>query len=238
VGVPGEQQRIAELVAANGHGGAENLQDDEEELGGETDEEDAEEGPFATAQMWTRKEIQLFKDAIKKEGSEGVIKVGHGEIVTVRVPTHPEGSCIFWEFATDSYDIGFGLLFEWTKNPGNQVSVHVSESEDDDEDSQDGSENGENNGVEGGDSVVAVASGDPEKATRLLAKEKDKGAAGGGKDEVPTSVIIPIYRRDSQDEVFAGSHQYPGKGVYLLKFDNSYSLWRSKNLYYRVYYTR
>jgi hypothetical protein len=31
---------------------------------------------------------------------------------------------------------------------------------------------------------------------------------------------------------------YPGQGVYLLKFDNSYSLWRSKTLYYRVYYTR
>jgi len=31
---------------------------------------------------------------------------------------------------------------------------------------------------------------------------------------------------------------YPGRGVYLLKFDNSYSLWRSKTLYYRVYYTR
>lgn len=52
------------------------------------------------------------------------------------------------------------------------------------------------------------------------------------------SVIIPIYRRDSHEEVFAGSHSYPGKGVYLFKFDNSYSLWRSKTLYYRVYYTK
>lgn len=39
-------------------------------------------------------------------------------------------------------------------------------------------------------------------------------------------------------QVHAGSHRYPGRGVYLLKFDNSYSLWRSKTLYYRVYYTR
>ncbi len=38
-------------------------------------------------------------------------------------------------------------------------------------------------------------------------------------------------------EVYAGSHSYPGQGVYLLKFDNTYSLWRSKTLYYRVYYT-
>lgn len=54
----------------------------------------------------------------------------------------------------------------------------------------------------------------------------------------PISIVIPVYRRDCQEEVYAGSHTYPGQGVYLLKFDNSYSLWRSKTLYYRVYYTR
>ena len=54
----------------------------------------------------------------------------------------------------------------------------------------------------------------------------------------PTDEIIPVYRRDCHQQVHAGSHQYPGSGVYLLKFDNSYSLWRSKTLYYRVYYTR
>lgn len=55
-----------------------------------------------------------------------------------------------------------------------------------------------------------------------------------------TTIIVPIYRRDCQNEVYAGSHAYPpGEGgVYLLKFDNSYSLWRSKTLYYRVFYTR
>ena len=46
------------------------------------------------------------------------------------------------------------------------------------------------------------------------------------------------FRRDCHSEVYAGTHQYPGQGVYLLKFDNTYSLWRSKTLYYRVYYTR
>ncbi len=49
----------------------------------------------------------------------------------------------------------------------------------------------------------------------------------------PTSVIVPIYRRDCHTEVYAGTHNYPGRGVYLLKFDNTYSLWRSKTLYYR-----
>lgn len=54
----------------------------------------------------------------------------------------------------------------------------------------------------------------------------------------PMDEIIPIYRRDCHQEVYAGSHKYPGRGIYLLKFDNSYSLFRSKTLYYRVYYTR
>lgn len=54
----------------------------------------------------------------------------------------------------------------------------------------------------------------------------------------PISSVIPVYRRECQNEVYAGSHTYPGEGVYLLKFDNSYSLWRSKTLYYRVFYTR
>ena len=50
--------------------------------------------------------------------------------------------------------------------------------------------------------------------------------------------VLPVLRRNSHEEVIVGSHMYPGQGVYLLKFDNSYSLLRSKTLYYRVYYTR
>lgn len=44
---------------------------------------------------------------------DSVITVGRGEVLTVRVPTHQDGSHLFWEFATDHYDIGFGLYFEW-----------------------------------------------------------------------------------------------------------------------------
>lgn len=53
----------------------------------------------------------------------------------------------------------------------------------------------------------------------------------------PLSIIIPVYRRDCHKEVYAGSHMYPSEGVYLLKFDNSYSLWRTKTLYYRIFYS-
>ena len=73
------------------------------------------------AQMWTRKDINEFKDAIKKEESEAIIKIGHGETVTVRVPTHADGKSLYWEFATDSYDIGFGLFFEWVEPEDTQV---------------------------------------------------------------------------------------------------------------------
>lgn len=38
---------------------------------------------MSMASMWTRKDIKEFKDAIRKEGGDAIIKVGHGETVTV-----------------------------------------------------------------------------------------------------------------------------------------------------------
>ena len=184
---------------------------------------ESEELVLATAQMWTRKDVEGFRESIRKDGNEGQIKIGHGEVVTIQVPTHPEGSSIFWEFCTDSYDIAFGLLFEWTDEPGTQVSVHVSEdSEDEDEEDLTLAKNG----IDGLD----ISERDAELA--LESNNSD------GQALPQTEVLIPIVRRNSHLEVFTGSHVYPGKGKYLLKFDNSYSMWRSKNLYYRVYYTR
>ncbi|XP_036398812.1 Golgi resident protein GCP60 [Megalops cyprinoides] len=161
--------------------------------------------PVITApSMWTRPQIKDFKEKIRQD-TDSVITVGRGEVVTVRVPTHEEGSYLFWEFATDHYDIGFGVFFEWTDSPNTAVSVHVSESSDEDEDEE-------------------------------AQSEEEKAKKNSSKPQVDE--IVPVYRRDCHEEVYAGSHQYPGQGVYLLKFDNSYSLWRSKNVYYRVYYTR
>ncbi|XP_021361707.1 Golgi resident protein GCP60-like isoform X2 [Mizuhopecten yessoensis] len=165
--------------------------------------------PIAAASMWTRKDVKEFKELLCKE-KDAVIKIGSGETVTVRVPTHIDGTCLFWEFATDYYDIGFGVYFEWSVAPNNAVSVHISESSDEEE-------------LE--DEPVEEKGGDIEKGSK-----RD--------DRPPTDEIIPVYRRDSHEEVYCGSHAYPGQGVYLLKFDNSYSLWRSKTLYYRVYYSR
>lgn len=85
--------------------------------------------------MWTRPQIKDFKEKIRQD-ADSVITVGRGEVVTVRVPTHEEGSYLFWEFATDNYDIGFGVYFEWTDSPNTAVSVHVSESSDDEEEEE------------------------------------------------------------------------------------------------------
>lgn len=102
------------------------------------------------------------------------------------------------------------------------MSVHVSESDDEDEeDLEDDIYDDEtlyNNALEAG----ALKSG---------------SISANGVSKPLLTEIVPVFRRDCQNEVYAGSHQYPGQGVYLLKFDNSYSLWRSKTLYYRVYYT-
>lgn len=85
--------------------------------------------------MWTRPQIADFKEKIRQD-ADSVITVGRGEVVTVRVPTHEEGSYLFWEFATDNYDIGFGVYFEWTDSPNTAVSVHVSESSEDEDEEE------------------------------------------------------------------------------------------------------
>jgi hypothetical protein len=109
------------------------------------------------------------------------------------------GTCLFWEFATETYDVGFGVSFEWTLPSSEAITVEVHDDEDG-ETVQDGEHN-----------------------------ETQKQRI----DE-----ILPTIRRPCNEEVMVGSHLYPGRGVYLLRFDNSYSLFRSKTLFYRVYYTR
>ncbi|CAO4372371.1 unnamed protein product [Caenorhabditis nigoni] len=215
-----------ELSAEEAHQQAIRRDDDSDVSDDEAGEDLPSNPAISPASLWNRQDINEFKANIKKDGTEGIIKVGHGETVTVRVPTHENGTCLFWEFATDHYDIGFGVYFEWTVADSNQVSVHVSES--DDEEDYDEAIEGENGegGAPGGPGDVESGGGGAMQ-TRRVDPNKPR------QDE-----IIPVYRRDCHEEVYAGSHRYPGRGVYLLKFDNSYSLWRSKTLYYRVYYSK
>ncbi|XP_069743926.1 Golgi resident protein GCP60 [Narcine bancroftii] len=208
--VPTTHIGIGEVPTVNGQT-TPHADSSEKEPEPESSEEVLENGPkdatpvIAAPSMWTRPQIKDFKEKIRQD-ADSVITVGRGEVVTVRVPTHEEGSYLFWEFATDNYDIGFGVCFEWTDSPNTTVSVHVSESSEEEEDEE----------------------GVPSEGEKMK-KEASK---------VQVDEVVPVYRRDCHEEVYAGSHQYPGRGVYLLKFDNSYSLWRSKTVYYRVYYTR
>ncbi|KAH8304720.1 hypothetical protein KR044_007254, partial [Drosophila immigrans] len=184
------------------------------------------------AKIWTRPDIEQFKTEVSAGDGDGVITIGHGDTVTVRVPTNLNGKCIFWEFATDNFDIGFGIYFEWAKPITNEVTVHVSDSDEDedcvDEDYLSTTEDLESGSLSHDRSVQAAASHSA-AATAASATSSSKA---------PISIIVPIYRRECYNEVYVGSHSYPGEGVYLLKFDNSYSIWRSKTLYYRVYYER
>lgn len=194
-----------------------NFSEMKEHFESDNEEESGEYVVINPANMWTKSDLKTFKQEVSAGQGDGVLRVGHGDTVTVRVPTNEGGASLFWEFATDSYDIGFGVYFEWGKPSSNEVSVHLSET-DDEEDT-----------VEEDEEVVStddLESGPPQTQTNPTTGRN------------PISIIVPIFRRDCQNEVYAGSHNYPGEGTYLLKFDNSYSLWRSKTLYYRVFYTR
>lgn len=171
-------------------------------------------------------DIKEFKHEVTTAGGDGVIRVGHGDCVTVRVPTLEGGSSLFWEFATDNYDIGFGVYFEWAKPDTTEVSVHVSESDDELDENEVENEN------EDDEEITCVD--DLESGSQQVQQVK----ASSLFNRPPLSIIVPVYRRECQNEVYAGSHNYPGEGTYLLKFDNTFSLWRSKTLYYRIFYTR
>ena len=110
------------------------------------------------------------------------------------------------------------MYFEYCTPSTDQVSVHVSESEDEDIDEID----------EDAYDDETINTSDLEAGSVTI----------NGITKPLLTEIVPVYRRDCQNEVYVGSHPYPGQGIYLLKFDNSYSLWRSKTLYYRVYYTQ
>ncbi|XP_023556672.1 protein TMED8 [Octodon degus] len=168
---------------------------------------------MAPPYIWTFAKVKEFKSKLGKEKNSRLV-VKRGEVVTIRVPTHPEGRRVCWEFATDDYDIGFGVYFDWTPVTSTDITVQVSDSSEDEEEEEDDEE----------DMEEPVPVGDVERGSRSSLR----GRYGE---------VMPVYRRDSHRDVQAGSHDYPGEGIYLLKFDNSYSLLRNKTLYFHIYYT-
>ncbi|VDL60680.1 unnamed protein product [Hymenolepis diminuta] len=168
----------------------------------------------AAPQMWTRKDIIEFKGLLSKD-SNSVLNIGSGELVTVRFPIDLNGNVLIWEFATDDYDIGFGLSFEWPPE-AKQKNGNV------DNESQKTPTNATSSRMW---NYIQGSSQPPESS------ETSTGSV--------VEELIPVYRRTSHIEVFCGSHNYPThSGTYILKFDNTYSYWRNKMLYYRVYWTK
>ncbi|XP_036062095.1 protein TMED8 isoform X2 [Onychomys torridus] len=163
--------------------------------------------------IWTFAKVKEFKSKLGKEKNSRLV-VKRGEVVTIRVPTHPEGKRVCWEFATDDYDIGFGVYFDWTPVTSTDITVQVSDSSEDEDEEEEEEEEIEE----------PVPVGDVERGSRSSLR-------------VRYGEVMPVYRRDSHRDVQAGSHDYPGEGIYLLKFDNSYSLLRNKTLYFHIYYT-
>ncbi|XP_063146234.1 protein TMED8 [Candoia aspera] len=165
--------------------------------------------PLIPPTTWTNSKIREFKTKMAKEKNARML-VKRGEVLTVRVPTHPDGKRVCWEFATEDYDIGFGVYFDWTPITSTAITVQVSESSDEEDEEEE---------FEG-----PIPVGDVEKGSKSYLRNR-------------YGEIMPVYRRDSHHEVQIGSHDYPGEGIYLLKFDNSYSLLRNKILFFHVYYT-
>ncbi|CAL9686609.1 unnamed protein product [Knipowitschia caucasica] len=165
--------------------------------------------PLDPPTTWTSAGLKELKAKLRGE-KDSVVTVYRGDIMTVHVPTVPEAKKVCWEFTTDGYDIGFGIYFDWSPVTTRAITVHISESSDDEDEEEE---------LEG-----PVLNGDVEKGSKSQVNSN-------------TSEILPVYRQDSHLSVHGGSHDFPGEGTYLLKFDNSYSLWRNKTLYYRVYYS-
>ncbi|XP_028293946.1 protein TMED8 [Gouania willdenowi] len=165
--------------------------------------------PLDPPATWTSAALKELKAKLRAD-KDSVVTVYRGDIMTVHVPTVPEAKKVCWEFATDGYDIGFGIYFDWTPVTSRSITVHISESSDDEDEEEE---------LEG-----QVTNGDVEKGSKTHSNSK-------------LAEILPVYRQDSHVSVQGGSHDFPGEGTYLIKFDNSYSLWRNKTLYYRVYYS-
>ncbi|XP_037096829.1 protein TMED8 [Syngnathus acus] len=169
----------------------------------------AETPPLNPPPTWTSAALKELKAKLRTE-KDSMVTVYRGDIMTVHVPTKPEAKKVCWEFATDGYDIGFGIYFDWTPVTSRAITVHISESSDDEDEEEE---------LEG-----PVPNGDVEKGSKAQSNSN-------------LVELIPVYRQDSHMTVFGGSHDFPGEGTYLFKFDNSYSLWRNKTLYYRIYYS-
>lgn len=95
----------------------------------------AQRPPLKPPTTWTSDALKELKTKLRAE-EDSVVTVYRGDIMTVHVPTIPEAKKVCWEFATDGYDIGFGIYFDWSPVTNRSITVHISESSDDEDEEE------------------------------------------------------------------------------------------------------
>lgn len=175
-----------------------------------------------SANMWTKKGVEEFRVECQvshltvslpsDDKYKGMLIVKSSSVMIIRVPTCSNGRYLYWEFASEDYDVGFGVLFEMTSIMQDELELEIYEDSDSDSEV---------------DEHEHVASGDQEAGF-----DSDNNCGSSKYNRLVT--IVPTYRRDSHEDVIVGRHKYPGRGYYLLRFDNTYSVFRSKTIYYRI----
>ena len=191
------------------------------------------------ATTWNKKGVAEFKSSLGGDKHGGIYEVKQGTLVVIKVPTYPDGKYIYWEFATDDYDIAFGLDFIYETHLVEPLALNIYEESTDDEDEELlEDENWQSEGMAGWDSEMGYDQCHQNDGQLVDSRQSAFNARRAEKikrlnNTVP---VVPTYRRNSHEEVFVGRHKYPGRGYYLLKFDNTYSVLRSKSLYFRICY--
>lgn len=183
--------------------------------------------PLEPATIWTKKSVNEFKASLTDDKHGGLYTVKQGTTLIIQVPTYPDGRYIYWEFTTDEFDIGFGLDFIYETNLIKPLALKIYEEINDDDDDDDDDIDNLNLAIESTNLNEKNTT-----ATDILERNRIEKAERAAR----TISILPTYRRDSHEEVFVGRHRYPGQGYYLLKFDNTYSVLRSKSMFFRICY--
>ena len=67
---------------------------------------------LAPAALWCSPKAARQFICQVKDSTDSQLVINSGETVVIQVPTTTDASAVFWEFVTESSDIGFGLGFQ------------------------------------------------------------------------------------------------------------------------------
>lgn len=179
------------------------------------------EWPLEKAIIWTKKGVNELRDSLIGDKHGGAYVVKGGTLLNIQVPTDLSGKYIYFEFATEDYDIGFGMDFLYdTSSSTEPLAMKIYEETDEDDDEIEELDLANNDSCESSEAAKE----------ELLRKRAERFSRIAN-----TISIVPTYRRDSHMEVILCKHRYPSpRGWYIIKLDNTYSIMRSKSIFFRV----